>query len=27
LPDDKKWYEKDAVKYGVGGLGMFLILR
>ena len=27
LPDDKKWYQKDAVKYGVGGLGMFLILR
>jgi len=27
LPDDKKWYEKDAVKYGVGGLGMFLLLR
>lgn len=27
LPDDKKWYQKDAVKYGLGGLGMFLILR
>lgn len=27
LPDDKKWYQKDAVKYGIGGLGMFFILR
>ena len=27
LPDDKKWYQKDAIKYGVGGLGMFLLLR
>lgn len=27
LPDDKKWYQKDAIKYGVGGLGVFLILR
>jgi len=27
LPDDKKWYQKDAVKYGLGGLGMFFILR
>lgn len=27
LPDEKKWYEKDGLKYFVGALGMFLILR
>lgn len=27
LPNDKKRYAKDVLKYGVGGLGMFLILR
>ena len=27
INEDKKWYQKDALKYGIGGAAMFFLLR